>query len=169
MPGKTYVLEVQRNGVIPSREASQERVRLILGIEDIPADSDQDTATPNGVIDFRDCFPYEANPGTVRVLGNVAIAPATAYPSGPVYSPTYHHEPFYFDTTQDTGGLFYWDGETWKRVTWNRAVVRNAAGVPAGAPSFSIGELPFAVDTTAVTGGLYAWTGAAWLKVSALP
>lgn len=45
--------------------------------------------------------------------------------------------------------------------------IRQAAGVPAGAPAYP--ELPLAVDSTAVTGGLYYWTGAAWAKIADIP
>lgn len=48
------------------------------------------------------------------------------------------------------------------------AVIRTAAGVPAGAPSAAANELPFAYDTTAVTGGFYYWNGAAWVKVATI-
>jgi hypothetical protein len=41
--------------------------------------------------------------------------------------------------------------------------IRNAAGVPAGAPTGT--ELPIAVDTTASPGTLYFWDGAAWAAI----
>ena len=47
------------------------------------------------------------------------------------------------------------------------ATVRNAAGVPTGAPTGT--ELPIAFDSTAVTGGLYFWDGGAWVKASMIP
>ena len=45
--------------------------------------------------------------------------------------------------------------------------VRNAAGVPSGAPTGT--ELPVAFDSTGVTGGLYFWDGGAWVKASTIP
>lgn len=45
--------------------------------------------------------------------------------------------------------------------------IRQAAGVPSGAPTGT--ELPIAFDTTASTGGLYVWSGAAWVKASTIP
>ena len=47
---------------------------------------------------------------------------------------------------------------------WTTPLVRNAAGVPAGAPG--VGELPFAADTTASPATLYFWNGAAWLPLA---
>jgi aconitase B len=45
--------------------------------------------------------------------------------------------------------------------------VRQAAGVPTGAPSGT--ELPIAFDTTATTGGLYVWSGSAWVYAAPIP
>ncbi len=45
--------------------------------------------------------------------------------------------------------------------------VRQAAGVPSGAPTGT--ELPIAFDSTATTGGLYVWTGAAWVLAGPIP
>lgn len=54
-------------------------------------------------------------------------------------------------------------------ITLNVAglTVRQAAGVPSGAPTGT--ELPIAFDTTSTTGGLYVWSGAAWILASTIP
>lgn len=45
--------------------------------------------------------------------------------------------------------------------------LRQAAGVPTGAPSAT--ELPVAYDSTAVSGGLYVWSGSAWVRAAPIP
>jgi hypothetical protein len=64
------------------------------------------------------------------------------------------------------GGAGQFFGNTTNGAGWFHPIVRIAAGVPAGAPTYA--ELPIAVDTTAVTGGIYAWNGAVWIKASSI-
>ena len=52
-------------------------------------------------------------------------------------------------------------------VTFPSATIRQAAGVPSGAPTGT--ELPIAFDSTATTGGLYVWSGSAWVLAAPIP
>ena len=68
-------------------------------------------------------------------------------------------------STQGGGGtvgqVLTADGAGSGGTIYKTLVIRNAAGVPSGAPT--IGELPIAADTTASPATLYFWDGAAWV------